>query len=126
MHTKNFSIQFSLVTTSQIALKMSLQLPNTKNISDRFKLQTIADACWVVGSFFALCLLLFSFYTFTLILQHLFYAKDIQKRKVYIEPYVVKYSSILCCIFGLICSMAGFSTFPICTSYECGYNILGN
>ena len=101
-------------------------LPDPKSISDRFNLANIADVFWVIGSLLALCLLLFSILTFTAILQHLFCVKADQNKTSHIDPKVIKQCSILCCMFGLICSMAGFSTFPICTTVECGYNTLGN
>ena len=101
-------------------------LPDPKNIPDRFALATIADVFWVIGSVLALCLLLFSIITFTAVLQHLFCVKPSKNKKYHIDPKIIKRCSILCCLFGLICSMAGFSTFPICTSFQCGYNSLGN
>ena len=101
-------------------------LPNTKSIYQRFELGSVTDIFWVIGSLLALCLLLCSIFTFTMILQHLFCVKSTTNKKVHISPKITKICAISCCIFGLICSFAGFSTFPICTEFQCGYNTLGN
>ena len=104
----------------------SLRLPDTKSVSDRFNFANIAYACCVIGSFLVLFLVISSIFIFTAILQHLYCIKSNDRKRRHIPKYVVEFASISCCIFGIICSIADFSTFIVCTSYECGYNALGN
>ena len=75
---------------------------------------------WSICVISAFCIVLISLYHFTTIMHHLYCIP-----KPAFEPGHVRKYSALSVTFAVLCVVATFSTYPICTEMLCGSNIVG-
>lgn len=99
-------------------------------LSPRFNIISTADVFWLVGFFFAILAMLIGFILYSLIINRFFCSANSKECKAngpkHSKYRITKLSATLSATFSLSCVVLLVTTFPVCTTYFCGYNFIGN
>ena len=99
-------------------------------LAPRFHIISIADIFWLIGFFFSIMAMIIGLILYSLIINRFFCSsnsKEYQSGDTNHSKYrITKLSATLSATFSLSCIILLFTTFPICTTFYCGYNFIGN
>ena len=122
-----------LKTVELIILSLGMSSsPNAGGISARFNYVSIADVYWLCGFFLSVVCVIIAFILFCLIIHTFYWGKLFSMKNALTtkqqqnDYFITKLSATLSATFSLWCAALICASFPICTTYDCGYDFIGN